>query len=184
MKRLSIYKKISPLVALMLLPAFLKADCVPSAPTDYTVPFKLVTMKNYTGTAYASYTTGSLTISDYSGILDFGTLLSATHLPQLFSGRTAPFCPGSSGVCLNEQPFDIYQADQLGVSVNDSNYISLKGVTNTITVTLTLESWGNGTQSFTGTCDAKTGELYGTFNDDTFAVMSFGTPEPPQAPPK
>jgi hypothetical protein len=184
MTHLSTYKKLLPAAVIMLLPTFLKADCVPSAPTGYTVPFKLVTMKNFTGTAYASYTAGSLEISDYSGILDFGTTLSATHLSQLFSGRTAPFCPGNSGICLNEQPFDIYQADQLGVSVNDSNVISSKGVTNSINVTLTLESWGNGTESFTGTCDAKTGELYGTFDDNTFAVMSFGTPEPPQAPPK
>lgn len=181
MKHLSIYKKVLPAAFLTLLPTFLQADCIPSSPSGYTVPFKLVTLKQ---DHYASYATGTLTISESSGVLDWNTTLSATHVPQLFSERFIPSCPGSSGICLNQQPFDIYQADQLGVSIDKATVVGPKGETTSINVTFTLESWGNGKESFAASCNASTGELYGTFDSNTFAVISFGTPEAPQPPPK
>jgi hypothetical protein len=164
------------------LPTLLRADCIPSAPTGYTVPFTLVTLKN---SHVASYATGSLAISDTGGgvSLDRSTTLSATHIPQLFSDRT--YCPDTgSGLCLTQQPFDIFEADQLGVTISEvTSFIIGKGFTTSINATLTLESWGNGKISFAGSC-ANTGELYGTFDSNTFAVIACGTPVPPSIPPK
>jgi hypothetical protein len=50
--------------------------------------------------------------------LDRSTTLSATHIPQLFSDRT--YCPGTgSGLCLTQQRCDIFEADQLGVTISE-----------------------------------------------------------------
>jgi hypothetical protein len=163
----------------LLLPTFLHATCLPSAPTGYTVPFSLVTLKN---NQHASYASGLLTISDSNNLSEEKTL-SATHIPQLFSDRFVPVTCRPGALCgSGDQPFDIKQADQLGVTITESTR-NFPPVT-TIKVTFTLESWGNGTQSFTGSCDASTGELYGTFDGNNFAVITFGTPEAPVEPPK
>lgn len=182
MKRTINYAKhLAVAVVLTQLPTFLQADCVPSGATGDVVPFTLVALKN---NQIADYATGSLTISNtnipYS--VDQDRTLSATHVPQLFSDRTAYYDPGCTGICLagSYQPFNVFQADQLGVSVSESTTLTLaSGLTTSINVTLTLESWGGGKQSFTGTC-AATGQLYGTFDSNTFEVITFGTPEPPQ----
>ncbi|MGI8992582.1 MAG: hypothetical protein ACR2I2_23745 [Bryobacteraceae bacterium] len=70
-------------------PGLLRADCVPTAPVGYTVPFSMVTLKNFSsgGSQYASYTTGSLTYTSHSRFF-VGTTLSSTGSQQLFSDRT------------------------------------------------------------------------------------------------
>jgi hypothetical protein len=172
-------------VVLTQLPTFLRADCVPSGTTGDVVPFTLVSLKN---NQIASYATGSLVISnnDIPYSVNQSRTLAATQIPQMFSDRTAYYAPGcTSDICLDGlyQPFNIFQADHLGVNVTESTTFTLgTGSKTSINVTLTLESWGNGTQSFTGTC-ASTGELYGTFDSNTFEVIAFGTPEPPVKPP-
>jgi len=180
MKRTINYAKhLAVAVLLAQLPALLRADCIPSAPTGDTVPFTMVTLKN---NRVASYSTGSLTISDSSSpySVDRSRTLSATRIPQLFSDRTA--CVGG-GLCLTKQPFDISQPDQLGVSVIEATTLTLSGLTTSISVTLTLESWGNAKISFTGTCNAA-GELHGAFDSNTSAVFAFGTPVSSPPPPK
>lgn len=181
MRRIITYAKhLAVAVILTQLPTFLRADCIPSGTAGDIVPFTLVALKD---NQVASYATGSLTISEsnvpYS--VDQSRTLSATHIPQLFSDRTAYYDPGCTGICLGGQyqPFNVFQADQLGVNVTESTTLKLgTGLTTSINVTLTLESWGNGKQSFAGTC-AATGELYGTFDSNTFEVIAFGTPAPP-----
>jgi hypothetical protein len=186
MKRTNNYAKyLTVAVVLTQLPTFLRADCVPSGATGDVVPFTLVSLKN---NQVASYATGALTISnsDIPASIDQSRTLSATQIPQLFSDRTANYDPGCTGkICLGgqSQPFNVFQADQLGVNVTESTTLTLgTGFKTSINVTLTLESWRNAKQSFTGTC-APTGELYGTFDSNTFEVIVFGTPEPPQPPP-
>lgn len=162
----------------MLLPTFLHAECIPSGPIGYVVPFSLVTSKN---NQHVSYATGSLAISDSSTLFESSTTLSATEIPQLFSDRFVPLNCHAGELCGSPvQPFDINQADHLGVTITETTRSLPPGTT--IQVTFTLESWGNGTQSFTGSCDASTGELYGTFDGNTFAVITFGTPQPPPPP--
>ena len=180
MKRtISYAKHLAVAVFLAQLPTLLRADCIPSAPTGDTVPFTMVTLKN---NLVASYATGSLKISDSSTpySVDRSTTLSATQIPQMFSDRTA--CVGG-GLCLTKQPFDISRPDQLGVSIVEATTLTLSGLTTSISVTLTLESWGNAKISFTGTCNAA-GELYGHYDSNTSALFAFGTPVSAPPPPK
>jgi hypothetical protein len=95
------------------------------------------------------------------------------------------YCPSAGrGLCLTEQPFDIFQADQLGVTISEvTSFVSGTGLTASINATLTLESWGKGKISLAGSC-ASTGELYGTFDSNTFAVIAFRTRVPPSIPAK
>jgi hypothetical protein len=169
MKRtISFAKHLAVAVFFAQLPTLLRADCLPSGPTGDTVPFTLVMLKN---TRVASYTTGTLTISnsDIPYSVDHSTTLSGTQEPQLFSDRT--FCP-SSGVCLTgEQPFDLSAADKLGVSITEATTLVLgSGIQTSISVTLTLESWGNSKTTFTATCN-NAGELYGTSESNTSALL-------------
>lgn len=157
----------------------LNADCLPTAPSGYTVPFSMATQRNFaSGDPYASYTTGSMTISQSNSWFFSSTTYSSTNNPQLFSDRTAAIdCSGFA--CA--QPFDINQADQLGVSITRSSslFIEPGGNNTTITVTLTLQSWGNGTLSFPATCDATSGILYGTLGGNTHLAITLGTPVAP-----
>ena len=182
MKRtINFAKLLAAAVFLTQLPNLLRADCIPSGATGDLVPFTLVTLKN---TQVAGYATGSLTISNSSSPIsvDRSTTLSGKQIPQLFSDRA--YCPGG-GLCLSpEQPFDYAKADQLGVSITEATTLTLgSGFTTSINVTLTLESWGNGKINFTGTCN-NTGELSGTFDSNTSAIIAFGTPTSAPPPPK
>ncbi|MBV9267028.1 MAG: hypothetical protein JO061_12735 [Acidobacteriaceae bacterium] len=165
----------STLLALlgMTLPAMLRADCLPSAPNGYYVPYSLVTLKNYTsGNQFASYSTGTLQASSHSvGFFEFVETLSSTRNQQLFSDRFDT--KGCDGIICTYQPFAVDRADQLGVSISRTTLLGHPGAING---TFTLESWGNATESFTGTCDATTGSLTGTLNGNTFVVVTFGTP--------
>lgn len=162
------------MLSTIAVPGLLQADCLPSAPTNYTVPFSLVTLKNFSsgGNQYASWVQSSLTITNTKTLFFSSITLASSGNQQLFSDRTTN-CGEFS--C---QPFDINQPDQLGVSISRS--YSLNSSTNgVIYVTLTLQSWGNAKETFTGTCDATSGELYYTSNTG-MGVITFGTPQPPQ----
>ena len=161
----------------MTMPALLRADCIPTAPVNYTVPFTLVSLKNFSsgGSQYASYTTGSLTYTTHS-IFFSGTTLSGTNAQQLFSDRTFPIDCGP--LFCSQQPFNLNAADKLGVSISDGALLIFPVKPASISVTFTLESWGNGQETFTGTCDATSGELVMTSSQNMY-LMTFGTPQPP-----
>ena len=152
-------------------------DCIPTAPVGYTVPFSMVSLKNFSsgGSQYASYTTGSLTYTSHS-LFFVGTTLSSTGNQQLFSDRTFPIDCGGL-FCLN-QPFNLNAADQLGVSISDGSLLVFPIRPASIEVTFTLESWGNAQSTVTGTCDATSGELSMTSSSNMY-LMTFGTPQPP-----
>jgi len=160
----------------MAIPPMLRADCLPSGPNGYIVPFSLVTLKNFnSGGEFASYSNGTLTISSKSGqYFSEVETLSGADYGQLFSDRyDYEKCEGLS---CNEQPFAVDQADRLGVSISRNTVLGRVGP---IEVTFTLESWGNNTESFVGSCDATTGSLTGTLNGNTNVLTSFGTPYNP-----
>jgi hypothetical protein len=157
-------------------PTLLRADCVPTAPVGYTVPFSMVSLKNFSsgGSQYASYSTGNLTYTAHSRFF-LGTTLSSTSNQQLFSDRTfqincSPFC--------ENQPFNINNADQLGVSISDGGFLTFPAKPASISVTFTLQSWGNSQYTYTGSCDATSGELFLTSPQNMY-LITFGTPVPP-----
>jgi hypothetical protein len=160
----------------LITPGLLSAACIPSAPVGYTVPFTMVTLKNFSsgGSEYVSYTTGRLTYTSHNYFFS-GITLASTGNQQLFSDRTfqihcSPFC--------ENQPFNINNADLLGVSISDGSILTFPVKPATISVTFTLQSWGNGQGTATATCDATSGELYIT-SSAQMDLMTFGTPEPP-----
>jgi hypothetical protein len=159
------------------LPGLMQADCVPSAAAGYTVPISMVSLKNFSsgGSQYASYTTGRLTYTSHSYFFS-GTTLSSTGNQQLFSDRTFPIDCGPL-FCSN-QPFNLNNADQLGISISDGTFLTFPIKPASISVTFTLESWGNAQSTSTATCDATSGELYITSSTGMYLV-TFGTPEPP-----
>ena len=162
----------------LMTPNSLRADCVPSAPNGYTVPFTMTTLKNYAmGEASATYATGWLTANN-SSFIEVGIGWSGTNIPQLFSNR---YVQAGCGLFSCSQPFDISQADKLGVSIFDG--YSLFSPQHAIKVTLTFESQGNA-QTFPGACDATTGELYGAGGGNTFVTIAFGAPQPPPTSPR
>jgi hypothetical protein len=141
------------------------ANCVPSVPTGWIVPFSISTMNK--ANAVATYTSGEL----FSSINGTTAILSNEDNNQLFSDRIGS-CSNGDNLC--EQPFDVNEADRLGVQITS------KG--SAVTVTLTLESWGNGTISFAGHCDTLTNLLYGSAtwppnSKNAMFLINFGTPE-------
>jgi hypothetical protein len=156
---------------LALAPAGARASCVPSAKTNWTVPFSIAAMNK--AIAVTSYTSGQLTASTSGATV----IWSAGGNIQLFSDRLAA-CP--SGRLCTQQPFDLNQADKLGVEIATK--------ASSIKVTLTLESWKNANFSFVGVCDTTTELLYGSAsrpdkNNEMFLIQ-FGTPQEPVGPPK
>jgi hypothetical protein len=158
-------------------PGLFGAECIPTAPVGYTVPFSMVTLKNFSsgGSQYASYTTGHLTYTSHSWLF-LGTTLSSTGNQQLFSDRTFKIDCGPL-FCSN-QPFNINNADQLGVAISDGSFLTFPVKPASISVTFTLESWGNTQSTSTATCDATSGELYITSPSNGY-LITLGTPEPP-----
>ena len=161
-------------------PGLLSAtECLTAAPNGYYAPFSMVTQRNEaSGDAYASYTTGILWTSSTSTLFYHSETYSGTGLTQLFSDRTAQVdCPppGVLGFCAS-QPFDIHQADKLGVSLTKSTSLLVGGGSaSPYSGTLTLESWGNGKSTFPLTCDANTGILYGALGSDSHVAITIGT---------
>ncbi len=157
-------------------PQVFAASCLPSAANGASVPFTMVTQQNYAGgSPYVSYVTGGLIASSSSSFFFHSTTFANSGIPQLFSNRYAtPAC--GSQFCFATQPFDINQADQLGVSIVESSSVFTNPPSTSITVTLTLQSWGNGKESFAATCDATTGMLYGDLAGNTHVSIALGTP--------
>jgi hypothetical protein len=156
------------------------AECLPSAPNGWTAPFTMVTLKNYATNQYASYVGGSSTVSNTNNFFSYSETYSSSGNPQLFSDRTAKVNCG--GLFCPSQPFDINQADQLGVSVTKSSSIIIVpggSGSPSYSATVTLQSWGNGRITFPLTCDATTGILYGAIGSDTHVAITTGTPVSP-----
>jgi hypothetical protein len=195
-------RKPFPLVTLLglTLPALGDADCIPTAPVSWDVPFEMVSLKSFssggnscvkTGTlepqwcAWASYASGTLQYTPHSLLFRGTTVATSPNkgIPQLFSNRTFDIhctsSPGGFSTC-EQQPFNIDNADQLGISIFDGYDIRFPRPAS-IGVTFTLESWGNGQIDLTGTCDPTSGELYLTSNTGMY-VMTFGTPYNPVIP--
>jgi hypothetical protein len=164
------------LVALTL-PGLGHADCVPTAPVGYSVPFRMVSLESFSRSSNppASYSDGELTYMAPSKFLG-GTVLTSTNNKQLFSDRT--YCRGKFLDCSSPeyiQPFDIDQAGKLGISVSDGGFIDVfPPRADELVVTF------NGKDSYSGTCDATAGELYVADSDHMY-VITFGTPAPPAA---
>ena len=137
----------------------------------------MVSLKTFSsgGSQYASYTTGSLTYTAHSFFFS-GITLSSTGNQQLFSDRTFKIDCGPL-FCSN-QPFSINNADQLGVAISDGSVLTFPIQPASISVTFTLESWGNAQSTSTATCDATSGELYITTPSNMY-LITLGTPQPP-----
>jgi hypothetical protein len=150
-------------------PAALHANCIPVAGAGDYVPFTMTTLFT---SGVASYANGTL----FNSYTTKYYIISGTQQPQLFSDRFVP-C-GTD--CFSTQPFDIGQADQLGVEIATTRS-TLSGPNPNVTLTFTLESWGNGQFSLKGHCDAVTGLLYGSGSwppntDNAMVTIRFGTP--------
>jgi hypothetical protein len=160
-----------------VVPASWGATCIPPAPVGYTLPFSMVSLKTFAsgGSQYASYTTGSLTYTAHNFFF-VGTTLSSTNNQQLFSDRTFKIDCGPL-FCSN-QPFNLNAADKLGVAISDGSILTFPIQPASISVTFTLESWGNAQSTATASCDATSGELYITTPTNMF-LITFGTPAPP-----
>jgi len=161
----------------MAAPTIWGATCIPAAPVNYTVPFSMVSLKTFSsgGSQYAGYTTGSLTYTTHSSFF-LGTTLSSTGNRQLFSDRT--FDITCASLFCTIQPFNVNNADQLGVAISDGSALTFPIKPASISVTFTLESWGNSQSTNTATCDATSGELYITTPSNMY-LITFGTPQPP-----
>ena|SRR2546426_8776190 len=153
---------------LTLTPMALHADCLPSVPNGWSIPF---TMSSHGIHHVVSDTTGTFTSSFFFGTAYF----TATKNRQLFSDRLA----NCGQWCFPYQPFDYAKADSIGVQIAQNFFMSPPSKS----VTLTLNSWGGGRLSFDARCDPDTNLLYGSLNRDTMLVISFGTPyyyQPPR----
>jgi len=152
--------------ALVVVPAATHADCLPSVPNGWQIPFY---MSTHDVTTHAvEYATG--TLIDSTHLLP---LLSGDNFPQLFSDRFVACGPD----CLvPTQPFDVGQADHVGLAITRT--LAFPPKPSTISITLTLDTWGHTKYTFVGACDASTNLLYGSFTNNTMAVISFGTPVP------
>jgi hypothetical protein len=138
----------------------INADCLPSVPGGWEVPY---TMTVHSNRGLVGYTKGTLSTSYSWGTRSF----QGYNAPQLFSDRFVPPPPGSFG----SQPFDVNQADHNDLRISESILIGPPA----INIVLTIHPW-NATYTFQGSCDASTNLLYGNVNHDTFVVVSFGTP--------
>jgi hypothetical protein len=185
MKIASFRKPLSAItLAALSLPAFVHADCVPTAPVGYTVPFLLVSLQNFRGNSSptATYVDGGLSFTAHNDYFR-GTTLSSKDNQELYSDRT--YCRESSSgggihLCSIYQPFDIDQAGKLSVSISDGENLAVpvfppRG--EQILVTF------NNKEFYTGTCDPTSEELYFS-SGETMYVMTFGTPAAPPRPPQ
>jgi hypothetical protein len=175
-----VHKPLSAFIlAALTSPAMVHADCIPTAPVGYTVPFRMVSLENFRAGSnpIATYADGGLKYTAHETILFRGTTLSGTDNQQLFNTRT--YCRGTFLECSNvqfQQPFDIDQSGSLSLSISDGeNLLEFPPSGAQILVTF------NNKQFYNGTCDATSGNLYFSGGDYTY-VVTFGTPAPP--PPK
>ena len=157
--------------ALVVVP-IIHADCLPSVPAGWQVPVYMSTHND--ATHAVGYADGTLV--DSSPWFLRPSILYGDNFPQLFSVR---FVPCAGGDCFASQPFDVNQADYVGLEITRT--VPAVGHPSVISITLTLDSWGHTRYTFVGACDASTNLLYGSYGGNTMAVISFGTPvAPPQ----
>ena len=71
-------------------------------------------------------------------------------------------------------PFDPSQADSIGVAISE---VATLCSPPTINVTITQNSWGGTKLTFAGHCDPGTNLLFGSLNNYTMAIVSFGAPQ-------
>jgi hypothetical protein len=158
-----------PLVAgLLAFAPSVAAECFPSIPSGYHVPFKMSTHgKNHV----VSYAEGNF--YPQSGYL----IASPYHPKQFFNDRA--WAPGDP---LYEQPFAHDYADYLGVKIEKKlGFYSLNGVPQARYVpyvTLRLWSWGGGELTFPVDCTLSSNLLQGSINNDTLVFISLGSPVP------
>jgi hypothetical protein len=156
------------------------ADCLPSAPNGWLAFFTMTTLKNYaSGNPYASYVAGIFYTSNSPGFLGGSETFASSGSTQLFSDRQAN--EGCVGLLCTLQPFDINQANSLGVSVTKSWTIVINGGGNGVSYSGTLTGSIYGKTTFPLTCDATTGILHGNIDSQTHVAITTG---PPQSPPK
>ncbi len=134
-----------------------KADCVPTAPGGYHVPF---TMSAHRNDGLVSYTTGDLSPSASW----FGLQLSGDGA-ALFSDRT--YLTGT-GWYARPAPFNPAETDGIQLSIVKTLISPI-----VIRVTLTDGSWKG---SFVAQCDSATNLLYGSLDNNTMVAISFGAP--------
>jgi hypothetical protein len=156
--------------ALVAAPA-IHADCLPSVPSGWQIPVYVST--HNVSTHAVGYSTGNLT--DTSSIT-LPSVLSGNGFPQLFSDRLGNLPCGPEPCFGTAQPFNVGQPDHLGVSITRT--VPSLGHPSVISVTLTLDTWGNTKYNFAGVCDTTGGTnlLYGFYDNNTMAVFSFGEP--------
>jgi hypothetical protein len=157
------------LVSALLAAPAIQADCLPPVPSGWQIPFYMST-HNVT-THAVSYATGNL--GDFSSLF-VPSVLSGDNFVQVFSDRLASLPCGPEPCFGGSQPFDVGNPDYIGVSITRTPL--RLGYGSTISVTLTLDTWGNTKYTFTGVCDAKTNLLYGSYDNNTMTVFSFGEP--------
>jgi hypothetical protein len=168
-------------LAALVSPAMVQADCIPTAPVGYTVPFRMVSLENFRGGSNptATYVDGGLQYTAHETLLFRGTTLSGADNQQLFSTRT--YCRGTSLDCNSgafQQPFDIDQAGSLSVSISDGENLLGFPPSGGTQISVTF----NNKQFYSGVCDATSDNLYFSAGDNMY-VMTFGTPVPPSPKP-
>lgn len=154
-------------------PSLVRADCVPTAPVGYTVPFTMVAQRTYASSGErgnTGYGTGSMTYTEHLWTFD-GTTLASSGNELLFSQDKMP----NNGCFLcTLQPFYLYDSEALALSVSDGH--SFLATTSAVNVALSSPTLGN--LSGVATCDATSGELF--FSTSVGVnVISFGAPVPP-----
>jgi hypothetical protein len=155
--------------ALLASPA-VNADCLPSVPNGWRIPFTMSTHNDATNEV--TYSTGTLT--DTGPTFVTPAILSGDGFPELFSDRYVPSCTN----CFVSQPFNVAQANRVGLSITRT--IETLGHPSVIGITLTFDSLGDAKVTFAGACDATTSLLYGSYYNNTMAVISFGAPFNPE----
>ena len=149
------------------------ADCLPSASSGEQAFFTMVTLKNYaSGNPYASYVAGLFDISSSSSVFGGAETFSSSGSTELFSNRQAN--EGCHGLICAWQPFDINQANSVGVSVTKNWSIFINGGAVSYSGTLTGSVYGS--KTFPLTCDATTGILYGNIDSHTHVAVTTNAP--------
>jgi hypothetical protein len=161
------------LISALVLAPMTYADCLPPVPDGWTLPFSMSTHDVVTNVV--GYSKGTLV--ETSSTLPYLSSLSS-NFPQLFSDRLAAPCSPDGPPC-TPQPFAANQPDYIQVII--ARTAARVGYPAGINVSLILNSWGNAKYTFPAVCDPTTNLLYGSFNNNTMAVFSFGQPynDPP-----
>jgi hypothetical protein len=146
------------------------ADCLPSTPDGWRVPFTMMTLSNYATNPYASYVNDSFSASRHDSLMYHSETFASQSSQRLLSNQCETW---DRTVCV--QPFYINRSDYVTVSVT-KNWSALINPIPTYSATLTLGAVGAAKITFPLTCDATTGILYGSTGGDTHVAITTGTP--------